>query len=167
MDEDERKIGMLIAAFDEERQNLKVAIAGLNQVGAQLQREVKGTTQGAVEEALKALHPEILKATYALNKIQRASLWRAALQHVVVALTAIAVTLLAVWWYVPSLSEITARRAERAQDEASIENLTKRGANIGLSTCGNKKRLCVSIDEAAGHFGDSKLGENYMIPKGY
>jgi hypothetical protein len=45
MDEDERKIGMLIAAFDEERQQLKVAIGALTQVGAQLQRDVTGAAR--------------------------------------------------------------------------------------------------------------------------
>lgn len=121
----------------------------------------------AAAEALKSLSPEIHKAGQALIDLQRLSLWRAALQHTVVALMAIAITLLIVWWYVPPLSEIAARRAERDQLEASIADLTKRGGKITLSTCGPKKRLCVLIEEAEGTFGDRKLGETYMIPKGY
>jgi hypothetical protein len=62
----------------------------------------------------------------------------------------------AVWLYVPPLSGITARRAKHDQFEASIEDLTKRGAKITLSTCGPKKRLCVLVDEADGAFGDWK-----------
>jgi hypothetical protein len=85
------------------------------------------------------LAPEIHKAGQALIDLQRLSLWCAALQHTVVARIAIAITLL-VWWYVPPLSEIAARRAERDQLEASIESYTKRGAKISLSTCGEKKR---------------------------
>jgi len=50
----------------------------------------------------------------------RLSLWRASLQHVSVAVVAIATTLLAVWWYVPPAAEIAARRAERDQLQASI-----------------------------------------------
>jgi hypothetical protein len=51
--------------------------------------------------------------------------------------------------------------------EASIADLTKRGGKIALSTCGPKKRLCVLIEETEGQYGDRKLGETYMIPKGY
>jgi hypothetical protein len=86
---------------------------------------------------------------------------------VVVAAVEIATTLLAVWWYVPPAAEIAARRAERDQLQTSIEDLTKRGARITLSTCGPKKRLCVLIDESEGFFGDRKLGEVYRIAKGY
>jgi uncharacterized protein YukE len=167
MDDEMRKIGMLIAAFDDERQHLKGAIGALNQTGAQLQREVKGAAKDAVEEALKALHPEIHKAAQALIDIQRLSLWRAAGQHAMVAVVAMAIALLAVWWYVPPISEITARRAERDQLEASIADLNKRGAKIALNTCGPKKRLCVMIEETEGVFGDRKRGETYMIAKGY
>ncbi len=167
MDEEMRKIGMLIAAFDDERQRLKGAIGALNQTGAQLQREVKGAAKDAIEDALKALHPEIHKATQALIDIQRLSLWRAAWQHAMVAVVAMAIALLAVWWYVPPLSEITARRAALDQLEASIENLHKRGAKIMLTTCGPKKRLCVAVEEPEGVFGDRKLGVTYMIAKGY
>jgi hypothetical protein len=167
MDGDERKIGMLIAAFDVERAQLQGAIAALNQIGVALKRDVKAATEGAAAGALKSLTPEIHSAEQVLKDLQRFSLWQAALQHVAVAIVAIVVTLLAVWWYVPPLSEITDRRAERDQLEASIAELTKRGAKIDLSTCGDKKRLCVSIDEKAGRFGDPKRGELYMIAKGY
>jgi hypothetical protein len=167
MDEDERKIGMLIAAFDEERQHLKLATVALNQVGAQLKQEARDAARGAAAEALRSLQPQIHKAGQALIELQRFSLGRAALQHAVVALMAIAVTLTVVWWYVPPLAEITARRAERDQLEASIDDLSKRGARISLSTCGDRKRLCVAIDEAAGRFGDPKRAEAYRIAKGY
>lgn len=42
---------------------------------------------------------------------------------------AVAIAFLAVWWYVPPLAEIAERRAERDQLEASIEDLTKSGAD--------------------------------------
>lgn len=167
MDDDQRKIGMLIAAFDDERQHLKSAIGALNQTGAQLEREVKSAAQEAAQEALKALHPEIQQAALALKAIQRLSLWRAAWQHAIVAAVAMAIALLAVWWYVPPLAEIAARRAERDQLEASIEDLTKRGARIKLNTCGPNRRLCVLIEDAAGKFGDPRLGEIFMVPKNY
>jgi hypothetical protein len=43
----------------------------------------------------------------------------------------------------------------------------QRGGKIALSTCGPKNRLCVLIEETEGQYGDRKLGETYMIPKGY
>jgi hypothetical protein len=47
-----------------------------------------------------------------------------------VAAVAMAIALLAVWWYVPPLSQIRALRAEQAQLEASIEDLHQRGAKV-------------------------------------
>ena len=146
MDEDERKIGMLIAAFDEERQHLKLAIVALHQVGAQLKQEASGAARTAAAEALKSLQPQIHKAGQALQWSCSAS--RSGAQRCspsVVALMAIAVTLTVVWWYVPPLAEITARRAERDQLSRGPRSIisTKRGARISLSTCGDKKRLCV------------------------
>ena len=167
MDEDQRKIAMLIAAFDEERAHLQRAIGALTQIGVDLKRDVNAQAESAAAGALTTLRPEILKAERLLKGLQRFSLWRASLQHVAVASMAIAVTLLVVWWYVPPLSEITDRRAERDQLDASIAELTTRGAKIDLSTCGDKKRLCVKIDETAGRFGDPKRGEFFMVPKGY
>ena len=51
--DDDRKIGMLIAAFDDERTHLQGAIGALNQTGAQLQRDVTVAAKGAVEETIE------------------------------------------------------------------------------------------------------------------
>jgi hypothetical protein len=68
---------------------------------------------------------------------------------------------------VPPASEIAARRAERDELEASVEDLNKRGGKIALSTCGPQKRLCVWVNETDGVFGDRKTGATYRIAKGY
>jgi hypothetical protein len=47
-----------------------------------------------------------------LRELQRFSFWQSAWQHVTVAVLAIAVTVACVWWYVPSMTQITALRAE-------------------------------------------------------
>jgi hypothetical protein len=78
-----------------------------------------------------------------------------------------AVTVAWVWWYVPSMTQITARRAEQSALQASIEDLNQRGGRVQLSTCGPRKHLCVLVDEAAGTFGDAKRSEVYMIATGY
>ncbi|MEO7205663.1 MAG: hypothetical protein ABI145_02485 [Steroidobacteraceae bacterium] len=168
MDDEARKIGMLIAAFDEEHARLQSAIEALSRSGTQLRLEVKSAAREAVDTALAGLHPHIDRAGKTLVDIQRISLWRATWQHVMVAVVAIAITLLAVWWYVPPLSEISRLQTERDQLQASIEGLNKRGARMKLFGCGPTKRLCVLVDRTAGTFGvDGNKEDLYMIAKGY
>jgi hypothetical protein len=168
MDDETRKIGMLIAAFDAEHERLKIAILALQKVGGQLSSEVGSAAQGAVNAALSGLNTEVQKASRTLVDMQRLSLWRATVQHLVVAVVAIATTLLAVWWYVPSAVELTERRTERDQLKASVEELNKRGGRMTLMGCGAQKRLCVLVDRSAGTFGISgNKDEVYMVAKGY
>ena len=101
MDPEERKIAALIAAFDTEHERVKGAITALNQTGAQLKRDVTGAAAGAVTAALAELNQEIQNAGRTLKQLQRFSLWHTSLRHLMVAIAAIAVTLIAVWWYVP------------------------------------------------------------------
>jgi len=96
--------------------------------------------------------------------LQRLSLWRAAWQHAMVALVAIVITLVAVWWYVPSVSDMQALRAEKAQLEGPIADLEQRGGKLKISHCGPERRLCVAVQDYAGIFG--KAGD-YRIAKGY
>jgi len=177
MDPEDRKIAALIAAFDQEHERVQRAITALNHVGEQLQREVRGAAKGAVESALTNLHAEINKASETLVDLQSLSLWRASLQHLMVAFVAIGITLLAVWWYVPSVGEMDQLRAEREQLrterselQTSIADLNDRGGRIQLNECGDpgqRKRLCVLVDAAAGEFGDPRREKVYMIAKGY
>jgi len=117
--------------------------------------------------ALTDLNQDIQNAGRTLKQLQWFSLWQTSLPHLMVALAAIAVTLIAVWWYVPTVAQMTALRAEHAQLEASIEDLHNRDARIELNTCGSAKRLCVLVDTIAGQFGDPKREKVYMIAKGY
>lgn len=143
----ETKIAVLIAAFDIEH--------------------------GRVQVALKDLNADIAKASRVLIDLQGLSLWRAALQHLAAAVAATVVTLLGVWWYVPSLSDIdiTARRAEREQLQASIETLNVQGARLHLSECGSgsgKKRLCVLVPKKPMMWDDlNDRSQAYVVPVGY
>lgn len=110
MDAEQTKIAVLIAAFDAEQARLQSAIAALNQTGAQLSQAVGVGAKSAVTAALQELQPEIGRASGVLAGLQRFSLWPAAAQHAVVALMAMLIALGAVWWYVPPIGEITARR---------------------------------------------------------
>ncbi len=171
MDSEERKIAALIAAFDTEHARVQSAIAALNQTGARLQQEVKGAAAGAVAAALKDLHQGIQEAASTLAQVRKYSLWRGALQHFMVALAAITVTLLAVAWYVPTMSEMTQLRAERDQLQASIDNLSNHGGRMKSSLCGaagETKRFCVLIPahSMTWNSADTKQAV-YVVPVGY
>jgi hypothetical protein len=168
MDDDTRKMAMMIAAFDDEHARLRKAIEMLARSGVLLQSEVRGAAQEAVDAALKTLQPRVDQAGHTLAKLQRFSLWRAAWQHAVLVVVAVAITLLAVWAYVPPLSEIIALRAEKEQLQASVDDLHKRGAKMKIIGCGPQSRLCVLVDRAAGTFGVAGSKDDvYMIVKGY
>jgi hypothetical protein len=168
MDDETRKIGMLIAAFDAEHERLKIAILGLQKVGGQLAGEVGSAAQGAMAKALAQLNADVEKASQTLVDLQGLSLWRAALQHVIVAVVAIATTLLAVWWYVPPAAEIAERRAEREQLQASIDELVSKGGRLKTSVCGDQKRLCVMIPNRATTWASVQNKDQvYVIPVGY
>jgi hypothetical protein len=135
-----------------------------------LGQKVDAATATAVGRALETLRSEADLAAQAMHRIRRLTLWQSAWQHLWMALVAIAITLLAVWWYVPSVTEMNALRAEREQLQASIADLSQRGGRIKLNSCGNsgeRKRLCVLVDQTAGRFGNTQSGEIYMIAKGY
>jgi hypothetical protein len=163
-DDQDRKISMLIGAFDDERRNLQRAINALDQGRAQLAQDVSDAAAAAVADALKVLDPEIQKTTQALADMQRLSLWRTARQHGLVAAAAIAVVLFGVGWYVPTPSQIAARRAELDQMRTAIQDLDQRGARLKLNTCGPEHRLCVLVHPADGASANQKI---YMIADGY
>ena len=171
MDEEERKIALLIAAFDQERENTAQATAALRQVIDGLGGEGgfdhgRGSSQG-----LNTLRREADLAALAMQKLRRLTLWQSAWRHVTTALCAMAITVLAVWWYVPTVGEMSALRAERDQLQASIEDLSQRGGRIVMNSCGG--RLCI---EASTDQGKSVIdwrgawhahGIPLVIPKGY
>jgi hypothetical protein len=73
-------------------------------------------------------------------------------------------------WTVPSMTEIAQLRAEQAQLEASVADLTQRGGKMVLDQCGNPgepKHLCVLIDHRMGRFSNGRSSGIYMIPQGY
>jgi hypothetical protein len=68
MDGEERKIGLLIAAFDEEREHTAQATAALRQVIEGLGEKVDAATGAAVAKALNTLRREADLAAEAIKK---------------------------------------------------------------------------------------------------
>lgn len=164
-DEDqELKIAALLDALDTEHARVRAAMEALNATSAKLQQSVAQAARVSMQEALQDLQGELERAQRVVIDLQRLSLWRAAWQHAWVALVAIAITLVAVRWYVPSVSDMQVLRAKKAQLEDSIADLEQRGGKLKISHCGPKRRLCVAVDDYAGRYG--KAGE-YRIAKGY
>ncbi|MGL5769827.1 MAG: MbeB family mobilization protein, partial [Plesiomonas shigelloides] len=55
-----------------------------------------------------------------------------------------------------------------SQQKDTLQQLEAKGGKIQMSTCGDKKRLCVKIDLDAGTFGDNQKGVYpWRIPEGY
>ena len=77
----------------------------------------------------------------------------------------------------PDRAEIEALRSEKAELEANIADLAKRGGRIKLSTCGPANRLCVQITAKQGDapgqtdYQGAWLSEDnkkrFAIPHGY
>jgi hypothetical protein len=160
----ELKIAALIDAADAAQARALEAIDALSVTRAGLQQAVAQAARVSTQEALKSLHGELERAQRVVINLQRLSLWRAAWQHAMVALVAIVITLVAVSWYVPSVSDMQVLRTEKAQLTAAIADLEQRGAKLQISHCGPERRLCVAVQDYAGIYG--KDGD-YRIAKGY
>ncbi|MGH8299750.1 MAG: hypothetical protein ACRES6_10765, partial [Steroidobacteraceae bacterium] len=101
-----------------------------------MQQAVTQAARVSAQEAFEGLHGELERAQRVVVDLQRLSLWRAAWQHAMVALVAIVVTLVAVSWYVPSVSDMQALRAEQGRLEASIADLEQRGGRLAARQSG-------------------------------
>jgi len=65
------------------------------------------------------------------------------------------------WWWLPLPSELQALREQRDELVAGLEQLNKLGGKADLQHCGEKRRLCVRVDLAAGSYG--KQSDYYVI----
>ncbi|WP_297576661.1 hypothetical protein [uncultured Deefgea sp.] len=154
-------------------------------VGASLQY-VGDDTKTALENALKPIIGGLAGAARSANdveaKLNRATAsfgWKWALMAGGIAAGTLLTVLLIAWgsvWYQRSqvetlIAERDALQAEVATLKAGAEDWAKRAGRAKLSKCnppdGKPSRLCVSVDQKAGLYGDSAKGEAYMVLKGY
>ena len=79
-----------------------------------------------------------------------------------------AVAVAGIWWGTSSLRDEAAKlRAEVVALEAQANAFSKKAGKAVLSTCGEKGRLCIRVDERAGRYGDTQTGELFMVIQGY
>jgi hypothetical protein len=167
IEEQEIRFAATLEALEQEHERVRKLGEALEKMPAQLRQGIETATREAAHGALKDLQGDIDRAGKTLAALQRFSLWRAAWQHAMVFVLTLVITVLAVWLYAGSPSELAARRADVATAEARLADLNRRGAKIQLSHCGSEKRLCVRVDESAERFGYANKDETYMIPEGY
>lgn len=134
--------------------------------------EVAGQITTGIKTNLEGATKHATAAAIALNSVAWRYTWRGALMATGIA-TGVSLGIIlaaagALYAYAPSKSEITARRAERDEIQATIDDLNKRGGKMKHLKCGPQSRLCVLVDPAAGSFYIDEDKENtYMIVKGY
>jgi len=149
-------------------QKLEALIKLLQELPRDITPELKAAIEKAHREEVAATRHEFQVITKNLQHARRhmARTWLLVGGAVVfAAVLAVAAVLL---FMLPSPKEIQALRTEKEQLEATVGNLEARGGRAHVRNCANpgeKARLCVQVDPAAGTFGTN--AERYMVLKGY
>lgn len=103
-------------------------------------------------------------AAGAYSRAVRLATWKATGVALLVSLgVATALAVLVAWW-IPSLTEVQARRTELKQLAAGVADLEKRGGKVKLEQCG--KRLCFQADEGPANLWTKPTGETLRTIKG-
>lgn len=171
-----------------ERAQLNAAIEALQNTSKSLQKATGDAAAKAVAETLgkapKTAQTAFDAATGALNvaagKVRTAGAWltwQFAVVFILVGAAAVATNYAIGRFTLPDRAEIDALRSEKAELEATIADLHKRGAKIKINTCGG--RLCI---EASTNQGNDAAGNSapmgswltsdgrkvpLVIPRGY
>lgn len=203
--DDHDKLGAMFAVMEEQQAAVQSAIAGLAQerkAMAAVIDSIKGTAGtlqkatgdaaaqavgASIGEAPKAAVTALKQATGALeeaaDKVSGAGAWLTFKVAAAVAGVGL-VLVLAMYglgrFMLPGEAErqeVQRLRDEKAQLEANIADLAKRGGKIKLDRCGPANRLCVEITPAQGdgagqtNFQGSWVSNDnrrqFVIPKGY
>jgi len=131
--------------------------------------------QEVAAEARKALEESSNRATEAAKSLDQASkqLRQNSVLHAAGIAAGgsfgiVAALIVAAWFYLPSKSEMESLRTERAQLQASIEDLSNRGGRLTHTLCGDPKRFCVLIPAHPITWNTTDNKEAvYVVPIGY
>ncbi len=131
-------------------------------------QEVAAEACKALEEASARARGAAQLLRQATSEMRKHSLLRAGVITAASSLGIIAAVMIALAFYLPSKSEMEALRTERAQLQASIEDLSNRGGRLTHSLCGDPKRFCVLIPAHPATWNAVDNKETvYVIPVGY
>ena len=151
-----------VDALAQERGKLAAAIELIKNVSGSLQTATGSAASKAVTETLaqapKTAVAALNTATEALDdaadKVRDAGAWiswKFALVFMLAGAAAVLTNYAIGRFTLPDRAEIEALRSEKAELEANIADLAKRGGRIKLSTCGPANRLCVQITSKQGN----------------
>jgi hypothetical protein len=134
----------------------------------QFGKEVAAEARKALEDGAAQANSAARSLQLASQQLRRQNTLRVAGITAGCSFGILAAVIATVSLYLPSKSEMESLRTERRQLQASIDDLTKRGAKMKTIECGPQSRLCVLVDRAAGTFGVARNQDDvYMIVKGY
>lgn len=177
-----------VADLTQERKALAAAVEAIKNASSSLQSATGSAASKAVTESLgqapKSAVMALNAATEALDEaadqVRNAGAWiswKFALVFAFAGATAVATNYAIGRFTLPDRAEIEALRSEKAELEANITDLTKRGGRIKLSTCGPNNRLCMQITTKQGSapgqtnfqgaWMSSDNKKHFAIPHGY
>jgi cell division protein FtsB len=157
--EQQAAAAVTIADLAKEREQLNATIEALQNISVGLQKAVGSAATTAVKETLiqspKAAQNVINAATEALNeaagKVTAAGAWitwQFALVFILTGAAAVLTNYDIGLFTLPDRAEFDALRSEKAELEASIADLNKRGAKIKINTCDG--RICIEASTNQG-----------------
>lgn len=158
------RIGLLMETVQAQQQLAENGLAALQLQLRNLDAVVRNEVRETLVAEFSGLAAESGRATAALNGLRRAINLRAVLWSVLTTALPTVGSTVALWHWMPSASELAARRAQILQLQTQASQLERAGGRVDLRRCGDSQRLCVRVDMRAGAFGAS--GE-YRVVSGY
>lgn len=153
--------GVRKAAGDAVAASVTESLAGASEAAAKALGEAAKPVIGRLESVVRAAS----SAEGKLNGAVAAFGWKWAMVAGGAAAGGILTVLLVAWISVGwQRHQVETLSAEVAELQATADSLAKRGGRADLTTCGEKKRLCVRVDNNREAYGD---GRDYFILKGY
>jgi len=174
-----------VADLVQERKALAAAVEAIKNASSSLQTTTGNAASKAVTDSLgqapksavMALNTAVEALNEAADKVRNAGAWiswKFALVFAFAGAAAVATNYAIGRFTLPDRPEIDALRSEKAQLEASIADLIKRGGKIKLNTCGG--RLCIEASSNQGEtaqkwqgsaWRNEQNGAALVIPRGY
>lgn len=190
MDDQQKIMAMMVLAEDQQKAAQDTLGELAKQVGdierratAAVRHEVRETMHSVEKQTIDAFksHGDAIdgavkdahSAATAIQESIKGVSWKLAGVAFLAALGAVAAFAVGAYslvgWQSYQVRSLASEKADLVQEVARLEaaaaDFAKRAGKAQLSTCGDKRRVCIRIDKAAGGFGDDN--EAYAIIKGY